>query len=579
MAEANSNLAKIFREMSSIYQYLGGEDHFRALAYLKAARAVGSLQEDIGNYIKTGLINEIKGIGEGITEKIKEYVCTGRIQKFEELRKKVPFELLELQEINGFGPRSLRSIHDQLGISNVEELITALNDGRIKNMNGFGPRKVSNMLRGLKLHKAQETRMLLLDALEIGNRLVANLRNVEKVDQIELAGSIRRRKDSIGDIDILVACPANTRKKVMNQFTTSNYVKTVLSSGETKSSIILKDSGKQADLRIVDQGDWGAALLYFTGSKEHNLRLRTIAKSKGLKLNEYGLFRESDGHRLAGRNEQEVYQFLGFDWIPPELREDRREFEFAASHTLPDLINIGCIKGDLHVHSNWSDGLCSIAELAREALNKYQYDYIVVTDHSKSERMQGGIDEEGFVKQIALIEHENSVLNRDFIKCGAETEILADGRLDISDELLSKLDWVCASIDKGFSRNNTDRLLRAIENRWVSCIAHPTGRLIGMREPYTADWPRVFAAAAENGTAMEINAQPERMDLNDELVSAAREAGITLVINTDSYKLSHFAYISLGVSIARRGGCTANQILNSRSWKEVKDFVAKKRLR
>jgi len=579
MSDINRQLSRIFKDMSSIYQYLGGDERFRAMAYQKVARLLNNLPKDITHYIQDRTLEDIPGIGESIAGKIREFVSTGKIQKYEALKNRVPYELLDMADIKGFGPSSLKTIHEQLNINSRKEMIAALKDGSISTLKGFGKRKVENMLRGLKLHKTLEERMLLWNAMELGDSIIRDLKQLKEVRKIEVAGSLRRKKETIGDIDILLTCHQKDRNKILKAFTESAHVKSVLARGNTKASVLLKENDRQVDLRIVEEHEWGAALLYFTGSKEHNVHLRTIAKEKHLKINEYGVFRIEDDVCMAGKSEEEIYSLLGFQWIPPEMREDKGEFETAAKNKVPELVELKDIKGDLQMHSNWSDGMQSVEELARYVLNNFPYEYIVITDHSKSERIAGGMDEAGFLEQLKMIRKVNKKLGKDFIRSGAEVDILNDGTLDLSDELLGQLDWVCASIHTGFNKDNTERLIRACEHPHVHCIGHPTGRLIGQREAYSADWKRVFEAAAKTGTAMEINAQPDRMDLNDELTRIAREAGVKLVISTDSHTNGDFHFMKLGIYIAQRAWCTADDILNTNSWKAVRHFAEQKKQR
>jgi DNA polymerase (family 10) len=428
----------------------------------------------------------------------------------------------------------------------------------------------------LKLQKESEERILLYQALEIAGRLLAELKKTPGVLRAEIAGSIRRRKETIGDIDLLVSCRPVDRKKIVARFVSLKECQSVLAKGETKASILVKDYNRQADLRIVNDNEWGSALLYFTGSKEHTIRLRTLAKERGLKLNEYGVFRAKDEKYIVGKTEEEIYKLLGFAWVPPEMRENTGELALAAKNKIPLLVTGKQLKGDMQMHSDWSDGKMKIGEIVQFICKEFRYEYIVLTDHSQSQRLAGGMTEKEFLQQGKEIKKINTRLGRNFVKCGAEVDILLDGSLDLDDALLAKLDWVCASIHSGFSRDNTDRLIAACENRYVNCIGHPTGRLIGKREAYRADWQKVFRAAAQTGTALEINAQPDRMDLNSTLARQAREAGVMLTISTDSHTKENFYYMDLGISIARRAWCTANDILNTRSWKDVQRFAKNK---
>ncbi|KAA9035660.1 DNA polymerase/3'-5' exonuclease PolX [Ginsengibacter hankyongi] len=577
MPVVNKELGKIFSDMSHIYQYKNGKQRFRAIAYEKASRVINDLQDDITTFTKKGQLEEIPGVGSSIAEKINEYVKTGKIKKFESLKKTVPIDMLELMNISGFGPQSLKRIHQRLKINNRDEVIKALQDGRISEIKGFGKKKVDNMLRSLKLHKTVEERMLLWNAIEAGNKVLDEFKKMKEVRQAELAGSLRRKKETIGDIDILVTCDEKSRKKIITKFVALPLVKEVLAKGDTKASVIINEFNKQVDVRIINPDEWGSALLYFTGSKEHNVQLRTIARDKGYKISEYGLFDIKTGKRIAGGTEEEIYNKLGFESIPPEMREQKGELDLAAKNKIPSLVTLTDIKGDMQMHSTWSDGTMDIEDLARFVSGHYPYEYIVLTDHSKSEIIAGGMNEEQFIDQVKEIRRVNTKLKKDFIKTGTEVDIKADGSLDLKDELLEQLDWVCASIHTGFTHDNTERIIAACENKFVNCIGHPSGRLIGQREAYPVNWEKVFRVAKQTNTAFEINCQADRMDLNDELAIMARENGVKLTISTDSHQQSQFAFMQLGVFIARRAWCTKNDILNTASWNEIKKFAERKR--
>jgi DNA polymerase (family 10) len=576
MSKRNESLAQIFHTMADIYRLMGN-NKFRAIAYQNASNVIDGLPEDISFYVKTDTLDDIPGIGKTLEANIREYLKTGRIARFEKLSRKVPLGLIELMSINGFGPQSLKTIHEKLKLENKDEVISALQDGRIEKLKGFGPKKVENLLRALKLHKTVEERMLLIAALRAGNQMISELKTLPEVKKVELAGSLRRKKETIGDIDILIAAASADRKPVIDLFTSSRMASKVLARGETKASIISKSIKRQVDLRIVKESEWGSALQYFTGSKEHNIHLRTIAKNKGYKISEYGIFNLKDEKRVAGKTEDEIYETLGMQWMPPEMREDRGEIELAHTHHIPTLIDIKNIRGDLQMHSDWSDGLQTLDDMVNFVRENFHYEYIAITDHSQSSRIAGGMDEKSFLKQLAAVKELNENLGLDFLKAGAEVDILPDGSLDLSDEVLEQLDWVTASIHSGFKKDNTNRIIQACNNPYVHCIGHPTGRLIGKREPYSFSLEDVLTAAKETGTALEINAQPDRMDLNDEMAFEARAQGVKLVISTDSHKPTDYYFMELGVYVARRAWCQPSDILNTLSWSELEKFIQKKR--
>lgn len=574
--EKNKKLAEIFSEMANIYKYKGAAERFRFIAYQKAAKIVNSLPKDISFYIENNSLRDLDGIGEGIAQKIEEYMNTNKIKKFEQLKNNVPFKLLEMLEISGFGAKSLKKIHDELHISTKEKIYEALKNGTIEKLKGFGPTKVKKMLQGLKIHKTVEDRILLWDAMETGEKILDWLRQIPEVDKVELAGSIRRKKETIGDIDLLLSCDQKFRKKIMNHFTDHFLAKQILVKGDSKASIVLKNNGRQADLRIVNKDEWGSALLYFTGSREHNVHLRTIAKEKGYKISEYGIFKIEKNKRIASETEEDIYSTLGFQFIPPEMREDRGEIELSKNKMIPKLIRLEDVIGDMQMHSVYSDGLSSIDDIVLHIRKNFKYQYIVITDHSISSRIAKGMNEKELLKQLKEIDSINKKLGEKFVKSGIEVDILANGKLDFSDEILSQLDWVTASIHSNFNKDNTDRIINACENPYVNCIGHPTGRLIGKREPYRIEIEKIVETAKFTNTALEINAQPDRMDLDETLARFAMEKGAMLTISTDSHSLKDFNYMKLGISIARRAWCTKDAILNTKPWAEIKKIRSKK---
>lgn len=574
----NTALADIFHQMAACYRYMGPEQRFRAIAYDGAARTIANLREDISQYatdIKR--LDALKGIGASIAEKILEYLKTGKIQTYEDLKAEVPEDLMSLLDINGFGPATIRLLHDSLGVTTRDELAAVIRSGEVAQIKGFGEKRIANMQRGLKLFKEFQTRMLLSDAMGVGSALEEQLGHIDHVDAILLAGSLRRRKETIGDIDIVLTAERKYWKKIIRAAIGLKEVGRVLASGETKASFIYGHQKVQVDIRLVHQVEYGAASLYFTGSKEHNIKLRLIAREKGWKLNEYGLFDVESDRKIAGRNEAEIYQHLGMTFIPPELREDRGEIEAAQKKKLPELVKAEEIRGDLQMHSTWSDGAETIAVMTRYIRTHFPaYEYIVITDHSPSERLAHGLKPAEFQKQFEEIRQLNKKLKLEFVKKGVEVDILNDGSLDLPEDLLRMFDWVTASIHSNFNQDNTSRLISACKHPAVHCIGHPSGRIIGKREAYTVDWEKVLKAAAATGTAIEINAQPERLDLKDDLVQKALEFGVAFTISTDAHNLNQFAFMPFGVDMARRGWCTAKSVLNTQSWTAIEAFKKKK---
>jgi len=576
----NRALANIFREMAGCYRYLGPDDRFRAIAYERAARTMESLQEDVEAHAEDlESLDRLSGIGESIAEKILEYLSIGRIATLEELKRRVPTGLLDLMEVNGIGPSTLRLLHEKLGVNDRESLAEAIQAGKVGRLKGFGEKKVSNIRRALKIHKETADRMLLRDALEVAEALLAKVRVLKGVRRAEIAGSLRRMKETIGDIDIVIVVSPSDRKSVIRSFLLLPDISRVVAAGDTKASVMLMEPSVQVDVRIVSGREFGSALLYFTGSKEHNIRLRGMAKERGWKINEYGLFENESGRRLAGETEQGIYEKLGLAYVEPELREDRGEIEMAQKARLPTLVRLEDIRGDLQMHSKWSDGTADVSDMAAYILAHHPgYDYIVMTDHSPSSRIAGGLSPDEFRRQFKEIDEVNHRIGKPFVKKGVEVDILADGRLDLSDKLLSEFEWVTASIHSGFTKDNTDRLVKACEHPLVHCIGHPSGRLIGRREAYPVDWHRLFKKAAATRTAIEINAQPERLDLRDEHIAMAVKLGVRFTVSTDAHDPSSFAFMRLGVATARRGGCRCEDILNTAAWTEVVGYKSSRSL-
>jgi DNA polymerase (family 10) len=561
----NKELADLFGKMGDILEFKG-ENPFKISAYRKASRIIGDLTQDIEEIAKSGKLKEVPGIGEGMAQKVVEYLKTGKISKFEEVKKGVPDELIAIMDIPGMGPKTLSMIHKEKGIGDLSQLEKAVEDGSLIGLPGIGEKKVENIKRGIELLKASKGRMNLGMAFPVAKRIVETLRQKTGSKKIEWAGSLRRMRENIGDIDILATGP--NHQKIVHAFTRLPEVKEVLASGETKASVIV-EGGTQIDLRVVEEDSYGAALQYFTGSKGHNIHLRGIAKAKGIKINEYGVFKGNK--RIAGKEEKDVYRVLGMDWIEPELREDRGEIEAAQKGRLPKLVEESEIKGDLHVHSKWSDGTSSIEEIAKAAQKK-GYQYVALCDHSQSLRIAHGLDETRLLKQIEEIDRINEKLKGFQILKGTEVDILTDGKIDHPDKVLQKLDYVVAAVHSGFKQEKekmTKRIVRALENPLVHCLAHPTGRLLGARAPYEVDIEEVMEAAKKYGKVLEINATFERLDLDDIHCMKAKEMGIRMAIGTDSHHPDQLWMMSLGVAVARRGWLEAKDVLNTLSLKEI----------
>jgi DNA polymerase (family 10) len=555
----NKELADLFDKMANILEFKG-ENPFKISAYRKASRVLGDLTQDIQEIADSGELKKIPGIGEGMAQKIGEYLETGKISKYEEIKKGVSDELIAIMDIPGMGPKTLSMIHKEKGINNLSQLEKALEDGSLIGLPGMGEKKAENIKRGIELLKASKGRMNLGVAFPLAKRIVETLREKTGSRKIEWAGSLRRMRENIGDIDILATGP--NPEKIVDTFTHLSEVKEVLASGETKASVIV-EGGVQIDLRVVEEDSYGAALQYFTGSKGHNIHLRGIAKARGIKINEYGVFRGEK--KIGGKEEKDVYKILGMDWIEPELREDRGEIEAAQKGKLPKLIQDPEMRGDLHVHTKWSDGTSSIEEIAKAA-QKRGYQYVAICDHSKSLRIAHGLDETRLLKQIEEIDRINEKLKEFQILKGTEVDILTDGKIDHPDKVLERLDFVVAAVHSGFKQEKekmTKRIVRALENPLVHCLAHPTGRLLGARAPYELDIDEVMEAARKYGKVLEINATLERLDLDDIHCKKAKEMGIRLSIGTDSHHPDQLWMISLGVAVARRGWLGTSDLLNT----------------
>jgi DNA polymerase (family 10) len=566
----NKVLAKKFEELANALDFLG-ENPFKVRAYMKVARVLEELPEDVTEIYKMqgfeGL-ERIPGIGEGIAKKIVEFIEKGTFEKYEEVMSKVPADLLKLMDVPGVGPRTLKLIYDKFKVTTMDEFIKILDDPRILTLPGMGEKKIENIKRGLELYLSMQERIPLGIAVNIVEDIIEYMKESKKVELISGCGSYRRMKETVGDIDILVV--GEDGAKLIEHFTKFPSVTDVLASGDTKGSVIVE--GKyQVDMRVVGRESWGAALQYFTGSKNHNIKLRTIAKAKGLKISEYGVFREEK--LIAGAEEEDVYKSLGLPWIPPELREDQGEIEAAMSGNLPVLLGYNELKGDLHVHSNYSDGTSSLEELA-EFARKMGYQYLGICDHSRSVKYAGGLEIDELRERNREIDRINKSFKDFVLLKGAEVDILSDGQLDYPDEVLRELDFVVASIHIWKKNEDaTQRIIKAMENPYVTIIGHPTGRLIGQREGYHVDIDTIIDKAVETKTFLEMNAYYERLDFNDVNARKAKEKGALLVINTDAHHVGQLPMIRLGIGQARRAWLAPQDVVNTRNLSEVVELL------
>jgi DNA polymerase (family 10) len=559
MSEAqNVKIAQMFDAIADVLEFKG-EMVFRVNAYRRASRVLQDLREDVTVLWKDGRLRGVPGIGEGLAEKIEEYLSTGKMKRHEEITKGVPSSLIELLRIQGLGPKTLALANKRLRVETLEDLKRVIENGSLEELPGMGPKKVENIKKGIQLFVASKERMSIGVALPIAERIIGELQKAAGVKRISVAGSLRRCRETIGDIDIL--CDGKDGAEIIRKFRELPSVAQVLAAGETKGSIVV-EGGVQVDLRVVEPDSYGAALQYFTGSKAHNVRVREIAKKKGLKVSEYGVFRGKK--RIGGRDEEDIYRAIGIPMMPPEIREDWGEIEAAEKGELPELVEPLDIKGDFHVHSKYSDGIASIADIAGKAVSM-GYKYVAICDHSKSAKYAGGMETAVLLRQLEEIKKVNAgLVNRGLrVLAGVEVDIKADGTLDFPDDLLEKLDVVVASIHSGFKQRVTERIVAAMKNPRVHIIGHPTGRLISRREGYDIDLDRLMEAARDTGTALEINAYYDRIDLSDLNCRKAKELGVSLAIGTDSHRVEQLEFMKFGLGAARRGWLEKRDLLNT----------------
>lgn len=570
----NAEIAAVFAQVADLLEFQGANP-FRVRAYRNAARTIQDLPTPVSAMVEGdgARLTEIQGIGADLAEKITTLVRTGSLPMLEELRSQIPASVLDIMRVPGLGPKRAAALYHELGIKTLEELREACQAHRVRELKGFGEKTESAILEGLQLALEASQRIYWAEADQVAQALREHLAGCKAIRQMEFAGSYRRGKDTVGDLDLLVV--ADPPADAMDRFATFPEVADVLARGDTKMSVRLQ-FGLQVDLRVVGAESFGAALQYFTGSKAHNVELRGMARQKGLKINEYGVFRGDQ--RVAGRTEEEVYAAVGLPWIPPELREAREEFQWAAKGALPPLIELDDLQGDLHVHSTWSDGAATIEELV-EAAKKRKLKYLAITDHSKRATVANGLSAERLLQQWAEIDRLCRRLKGFKLLKGVEVDILESGALDLPDEVLAQADWVVASIHFGQNQPRqriTERVIGALRNPHVSAIAHPTGRLINKRKPYEIDLEAVLAAARDYGKCMELNAHPSRLDLDDVACAAAKRLGVPIVIATDAHNINGLDALRYGVLQARRGGLTVADVANTRPWNQLKKMVGKR---
>lgn len=587
----NNELSQLFKTFAAVME-IKGESPFKAIAFSKVSRILKDATFDVRKLCEEGKLADVEGLGASSCKIIKEYVESGRSADFEEVAASVPPGLLPLLDIPGLGPKTIALLWKQRGVTNLEELVKAIDGGALAGLKGIGDKKIAAIKDGIALRSQAAQRMGIVDALPIAKSLVEKLRQLSQVKQAEIAGSLRRRRETIGDVDLICSLKdLSSGSAVSAAFVKFPEVERILGQGTTKASVITA-GGLQVDLRIVPADNFGAALLYFTGSKDHNVKLRGRAQGMGLTLNEWGLYRLDEYDKaakktgeapsvkpVASKTEADVYAKLGLAYIEPELREARGEVEAAVEKKLPKLVSRADIRGDLHTHTTASDGNASIEQMA-EAAAALGYEYLAITDHSKSQVIANGLTVERLLKHVKEIHKVGERLKGIKLLAGCEVDILADGRLDFEDKVLAELDIVVASPHVALKQDAakaTDRLLRAIENRYVQVIGHPTGRLINRREGLPLDIGKIVSAAAANGTALEINAGYPRLDLSDIHARAAIAAGCTLSIDTDSHSIEELPSITFGIDVARRAWVEPAQVINCLPFAQLRQFLDRKR--
>ena len=585
----NVEIARLLNKYADLLE-IEGEDLFRVLAYRNAARTVESLSQPVAQLLDEGKdLSKLKlpGIGKNMAEHVEEIIKTGTLQALNQLRKKIPATLDELLEIEGLGPKRTKQLYEQLGIRSLKQLEQAIASGKVESLAGFGKKSVGKIRQAIQNLAKRTKRFKLLDAEQLVRPLIEYLRKGGSIEHLEVAGSYRRRMETVGDIDILAAC--EKPEPVMQRFQTYPEIERVMAAGTTRGTVILR-SGLQVDFRILPSRSYGAALHYFTGSKAHNIAVRKLGVERGLRISEYGIFRVpkgkkaedvgvEEGERIGGATEEDVFRAVNLDWVPPELREDRGEIQAAHQHKLPNLLVLDDIRGDLHLHSKWTDGKNTILEMVR-ACKERGYQYCAITDHSKAVRVAGGLSAEDFKRQREEIEEARRKVRGITVFSGCEVDILPDGGLDLPDEMLRQLDVVVAAVHAKMDMTQsemTKRVLKALAHPAVTILAHPTGRLINEREPFAIDLEEILHAAKEKNVAVELDAQPDRLDLNDVHLFRAREIGVKIAINTDAHSTEQLHFIKYGIDQARRGWLETRHVLNAMTRTQLEIWLKHRR--
>ncbi|MBD3419074.1 MAG: DNA polymerase/3'-5' exonuclease PolX [Chitinivibrionales bacterium] len=570
----NSDVAQIFNDIGDLLE-IQGENQFRIRAYRTAAQTVSGLGENLSAKVEKGEdLSNISGIGKDLADKIAIVLETGSLPMLDNLKRKTPGELITIMKIGGLGGKRVKKIYDELGTATLDQLKQAASAGKISSLPGFGTKTEQSILEGIEQVKQGQGRRLWAEVEETVNALVDYLHQARKVKKVTVAGSFRRRKETVHDIDVLATCSKGSN--IMDHFTSFDEIDKVVSRGETRSTVVMR-SGLQADLRVVPQVSYGAALHYFTGSKEHNIAIRKRGVKRGLTINEYGVFRKKD--RVAGKTEQEVYAAVKLPYIEPELRENREEIETAEQSTLPELIVQDDIRGDLHMHSVYTDGRESIESMVKAGRQR-GYDYVAITDHSRHVTVANGLDVKRLRKEIEEIDSLNDSINGMHVLKGIELDILEDGSLDLPDEVLKELDIAMCSIHYKFNlsqKQQTERVIKAMDNRYFTALSHPTGRIINDRPPYEIDVNRILEAAAERGCFVEVNGQPDRLDLADHYCRAASERGVKCILSTDAHSAGNLDFMRHAVAQARRGWLQADDVVNTRTYTDLKKILTQRR--